>query len=327
MAAVGLLESLMTLNLIDELTDTKGNTMRECIGQGVANMICGALGGMGGCAMIGQSMINVSSGARTRLSSATAGICLLLVVIVLYQGINCIPVSGLVGVMFNVVFHTFEWSSLKLMVLAALPQSSREMLFSEARSKQKIRRADALVILAVTLVTLFTDLATAVAVGMVFACFMFAYDSADQVTVDTRETEDEATGQKIKYYDVHGTLFFGSCTKFLSLFDEKNDPSDVRLVFEAGYIVDYSAIEALNKLGERYGAHGKKVTLQQLKPQCASIVQKSAGLLVKELAVAIVEEEVLPDEREHLNVEHFDIAIERQTSEHTNPQDEPDRRV
>merc|ERR1719188_954659 len=121
MAAVGLLESLMTLNLIDELTDTRGNTMRECIGQGVANIVCGMLGGMGGCAMIGQSMINIGSGARTRLSSATAGIVLLLIVMVAYPAINIIPVSALVGVMFNVVFCTFEWRSLKLMLLAALP--------------------------------------------------------------------------------------------------------------------------------------------------------------------------------------------------------------
>merc|ERR1712217_667592 len=146
------------------------------------------------------------------------------------------------------------------------------------------------------------------AVGMVLACFMFAFDSATQVTVNTRLTVDAATGQTVKYYDVHGILFFGSCAHFLSLFDEKNDPEDVRLVFEAGYIVDYSAIEALNKLGERYGAYKKKVTLQELKPQSASIVQKSSGLLVKELTVRLVEEEVLPAEREHLNVERFDLA-------------------
>jgi len=269
-------------------------------------------------------MINVNSGARQRLSSATAGICLLLIVMAFYQGINCIPVSGLVGVMFNVVFHTFEWRSLKLMLLAALPLSMREKFFSEARSRQKIRRADALVILVVTLVTLFTDLATAVAVGMVLACFMFAFDAATQVAVDTRLTVDAATGKTVKYYDVHGILFFGSCTHFLSLFDEKNDPEDVRLVFDAGYIVDYSAIEALNKLGERYGAYKKKVTLQELKPQSASIVQKSSGLLVKELAVSLVEEEVLPAEREHLNVEHFDLA--EHPAEHPSEEKEEERR-
>merc|ERR1719221_2087807 len=139
LAAVGLLESLMTLNLIDEITLTKGSTVRECIGQGVANVVCGVLGGMGGCAMLGQSMINISSGARTRLSSAVAGVVLLLVVMVAYPAINCIPVSALVGVMFNVVFHTFEWSSLKLMLLAALPQTMREKMFNEKRSRQKIR--------------------------------------------------------------------------------------------------------------------------------------------------------------------------------------------
>jgi len=313
MAAVGLLESLMTLNLVDEITDTKGDTRRECIGQGVANVICGALGGMGGCAMIGQSMINVGSGARSRLSSATAGVVLLLIVMVFYSGINCIPVSALVGVMFNVVFHTFEWSSLKLMLLAALPQTMREKMFNEKRSRQKIRRADAFVILAVTLVTLFTDLATAVAVGMVFACFMFAYDTANLVTANTREERDATTGKVVKYYEVHGVLFFGSCSQFLSLFEEKTDPDDVRLVFETGYIADYSAIEALNKVGERYGAaqrmdgsYGKTVTIQQLKEGCGKIVEKSSGLLVKELIVSVESEEVLPAEREHLNVEHKD---------------------
>merc|ERR1712060_1030705 len=125
LAAVGLLESLMTLNLIDELTLTKGSTVRECIGQGVANVICGVLGGMGGCAMLGQSMININSGARTRLSSATAVVVLLLVVMVAYPAINIIPTAALVGVMFNVVVHTFEWRSLKLMSLAAMPLKLR----------------------------------------------------------------------------------------------------------------------------------------------------------------------------------------------------------
>lgn len=305
MAAVGLLESLMTLNLIDELTDTKGNTTRECIGQGIANIVCGIFGGMGGCAMIGQSMINIGSGARTRVSSASAGIVLLLIIMVGAKAINIIPVSALVGVMFNVVFHTFEWKSVKLMVLAAMPSKVRDKCLSDERSRQKIRRADALVILAVTIVTLLTDLAIAVGVGMAVSCSMFVFDSATKISVATRSGTDPQTGEEVKYYDVHGVLFFGSCTQFLSLFDEKNDPNDVRLVFDAGYIADYSAIEALNKLGERYGAYGKKVKLQELKPGCGKIVENASGLLVKELEVAVESEELLPAERHHLNVENW----------------------
>merc|ERR1712060_1025197 len=211
LAAVGLLESLMTLNLIDELTLTKGSTVRECIGQGVANVVCGVLGGMGGCAMLGQSMINISSGARTRLSSAVAGVVLLLVVMVAYPAINIIPTSALVGVMFNVVFHTFEWRSLKLMLLAVLPLRLRRACFSEVRSRQKIRRADALVILVVTLVTLVSDLAIAVGVGMAVSCVMFVFDSASLTSASSREVvTDVATGERVKFYDIHGVLFFGS---------------------------------------------------------------------------------------------------------------------
>merc|ERR1711972_214993 len=305
LAAVGLLESLMTLNLIDELTQTKGSTVRECIGQGVANVICGVLGGMGGCAMLGQSMININSGARTRLSSAVAGVVLLLVVMVAYPAINVIPTSALVGVMFNVVVHTFEWSSLKLMLLAALPLRMRRACLSEVRSRHKIRRADALVILCVTVVTLVSDLAIAVGVGMAVSCVMFVFDSASLISASSREVQDVATGQRVKFYDVHGVLFFGSCTQFLALFDAEGDPEDVRLVFHAGYIADYSAIEALNKLGERYGAHGKRVRLQQLKPGSVRVVNKAGGLLVKELEVSMESDELLPAEREHLNVERW----------------------
>merc|ERR1711972_1124861 len=305
LAAVGLLESLMTLNLIDELTQTKGSTVRECIGQGVANVICGVLGGMGGCAMLGQSMINTNSGARTRLSSAVAGVVLLLVVMVAYPAINIIPTAALVGVMFNVVVHTFEWRSLKLMLLAAMPLKLRRACFSEVRSQQKIRRADALVILIVTVVTLVSDPAIAVGVGMAVSCAMFIFDSASLIAASSREAPDAATGKTIKFYDIHGVLFFGSCTQFLDMFDAAEDPDDVRLVFHAGYIADYSAIEALNKLGERYGAFGKRVCLQQLKYGSGRVVNKASGLLVKEVEVSMERDELLPAEREHLNVERW----------------------
>merc|ERR1712060_768741 len=253
--------------------------------------------------MLGQSMINISSGARTRLSSAVAGVVLLLVVMVAYPAINIIPTSALVGVMFNVVVHTFEWPSLKLMLIAAMPLKMRRACFSEVRSQQKIRRVDALVILIVTVVTLVSDLAIAVGVGMAVSCAMFVFDSASLISASPREIPDVTTGQIVKFYDIHGVLFFGSCTQFLSLFDAEGDPDDVRLVFHAGYIADYSAIEALNKLGERYGAYGKRVRLQQLKPGSGRVVNKAGGLLVKELEVSMETGELLPTEREHLNVE------------------------
>merc|ERR1711933_277872 len=218
---------------------------------------------------------------------------------------NIIPTSALVGVMFNVVVHTFEWPSLKLMLLAALPLKVRRACFSEKRSQQKIRRADALVILVVTVVTLVSDLAIAVGVGMAVSCAMFVFDSASLISASSREVQDEASGEKVKFYDIHGVLFFGSCTQFLALFDAKEDPEDVRLVFQAGFIADYSAIEALNKLGERYGACGKRVRLQQLKHGSGRLVDKAGGLLVKELEVSVECDELLPAEREHLNVERW----------------------
>jgi len=308
MSAVGLLESLMTLNLIDEITKTKGNTFRECVGQGVANILCGAFGGMGGCAMIGQSMINIGSGARSRVSSITAGLGLMFIVLAAYPLINWIPVSGLVGVMFNVVYHTFEWGSLKLMLYAAMPRCLREVTLKSEKEKQgqKIRRADALVIFLVTLVTMFTDLATAVACGMVLSCLMFVYDSSTLLTVETREEGSaEDGGPLVKYYDVQGVLFFGSASSFLELFDEENDPDDVRIVFETGHVADQTAIVALNKVAERYGALGKQVTLQQLKPGSTRLVSDARGLLQKELVLQMEAEDLLPPQRQHLNVERY----------------------
>merc|ERR1711948_90693 len=181
-------------------------------------------------------------------------------------------------------------------------------------SQQKIRRADASVILIVTAVTLVSDLAIAVGVGMAVSCAMFVFDSASLITASSREAPDAATGKTTKFYDIHGVLFFWSCTQFLALFDAEEDPEDVRLVFHAGYIADYSAIEALNKLGERYGAHGKRVRLQQLKYGSGRVVNKASGLLVKEVEVSMDTEELLPTEREHLNVERWRGDVTGRTS-------------
>ena len=322
MAAVGLLESLMTLNLIDEITKTKGNPTRECLGQGLANLICGCFGGMGGCAMIGQSMINIGSGARSRLSSLSAGAFLLIIVLIAYPAIKQIPVSALVGVMFNVCYHTFEWSSLKLIFLAALPLKARERFFGKKTSTQQIRRMDALVILVVTLVTLFTDLATAVAVGMVISLFVFALETSNTIQVVAREAEQR---EGVKVYDVHGTLFFGSTSHFLELFDEEKDPEDVRLVFETGHVADFSAVQALNKLGERYGSLKKRLTLQQLMPKTHRVLSRAQGLLVEEITLSLDEEQSLPKEEAavpaHLHIERIpsvdhSLLVER---EHSKP--------
>ncbi|CAE7246842.1 ybaR [Symbiodinium natans] len=307
MAAVGLLESLMTLNLIDEITKTKGNPTRECLGQGLANLVCGCFGGMGGCAMIGQSMINIGSGARSRLSSLSAGAFLLAIVLVAYPAIKQIPVSALVGVMFNVCFHTFEWSSLKLIFLAAMPLQARRRFLSAKASSQQIRRTDALVIIVVTLVTLFTDLATAVAVGMVISLFVFALETSNTIQVVARE--DSRDG--VKVYDVHGTLFFGSTSHFLELFDEDKDPDDVRLVFETGHVADFSAVQALNKLGERYGSVRKRLTLQQLMPKTHRVLSRAQGLLVEEITLSLDREEVLPARETASAVVATHLHIER----------------
>merc|ERR1711933_84137 len=156
-----------------------------------------------------------------------------------------------------------------------------------------------------TVVTLVSDLAIAVGVGMAVSCAMFVFDSASLISASSREGQDAATGKTTKFYDIHGVLFFGSCAQFLALFDAEEDPDDVRLVFHAGYIADYSAIEALNKLGERYGSHGKRVRLQQLKHGSGRVVNKASGLLVKEVKISMETEDILPTEREHLNVERW----------------------
>jgi len=299
MSAIGLLESLMTLNLIDDITKSKSSTLRECLGQGSANLLCGALGGMGGCAMIGQSMININAGARTRISSLCAGLFLLLIVLVGYPAIDIIPVSALVGVMLNVCICTFEWSSLKLIMIAAMPARMRDRCLTSEKGQRKIRRTDAALIIIVTIVTLLSDLAIAVACGVLLSCVMFAYESASLISADAREITDPETGKLVKLYDIKGVLFFGSSTQFLELFHEEKDPEEVMLVFEDAFISDYTAIDALNKLGERYGALGKSITLHQLQPNCNKLVAKAAGLLVKE--VAMEAGEPLPSEPHHFN--------------------------
>lgn len=309
MSVVGILESAVTQSLIDERTKTKSNVMREVVGQGMANLVCGVFGGMGGCAMLGQSMINITSGARGRLSTFCTAIFLLVILLVIYPAINIIPMASLAGVMFNVVYQTFEWSSLKLLVVSALPKCFREHLRVEGSRFRKIRRVDALIIAVVTLVTLWKDLAVAVGVGFLLACSMHIYEADQMISVSSHTQTDAENITVMKVYNVQGVLFFGSVAKFLEFFDAESDPQNVKIIFDSGYISDFSALEGLNKLGERYGELGKKITLQLLHPGCSKIVEKAANLLVKELSVTSEDEQVLDQQRFRHHVEGFDQSF------------------
>jgi len=252
LAAIGLIESLLTLTVVDEMTSTRGRSNRECIGQGVANVTTGLFGGMGGCAMIGQSMINIRSGGRGRLSGISAALTLLGFILFGASLIEVIPVAALVGVMFMVVLGTFEWATLKMV--------------------NKVPKEDFLVMLTVTVVTVFTDLAIAVFVGVVLSSLMFSWTHAKYISVSTRKQEQS------KLYILKGTLFFGSASYFLELFDAKQDPEDVIIDFGYSRVIDHSAIEAIDKLAERYLAVGKTLHLQNLSPECQKLLRKAGDL-------------------------------------------------
>ena len=255
MAGVGLIESLMTMTLIDEITDTRGRGNRECIGQGVANVTCGLFGGMGGCAMIGQSLINVNSGGRGRLSGITAAVCLLAFVLVLAPWIEMIPMAALVGVMFMVVIGTFEWTTLHMW--------------------RKVPVADFGVMLLVTLYTVFMhDLATAVVLGVAVSAVVFAWRHATHIFADEQINE---MGSKI--YQLHGPLFFASVPSFKELFTPKNDPDDVVIDFYYTRVYDQSGLEAINAIAEKYRAEGKRVHLTHLSPECRQLLDRASDLV------------------------------------------------
>lgn len=244
LAAVGLIESLMTMSLIDDITDTRGRGNRECVGQGVANLTCGFFGGMGGCAMIGQSLINVNSGGRGRLSGVVAAVSLLLFMLFLSGWIEMIPVAALVGVMFMVVIGTFEWASLRMF--------------------GKMPATDMLVMVVVTAYTaVMHDLATAVILGVIVSALAFAWQQARHIGADVKFNE---FGSKI--YQLHGPLFFASVTGFRQLFDPRNDPDDVVIDFYYTRVYDQSGLEAINALAEKYAALGKRLHLTHLSPEC-----------------------------------------------------------
>jgi SulP family sulfate permease len=254
LAGVGLIESLLTMSLIDELTETRGRGNRECIGQGVGNAVNGLFGGMGGCAMIGQSMININSGGRGRLSGVTAALFLLAFILVGSSLIEMIPVAALVGVMFMVVLWTFEWASFRLL--------------------GKIPMADTFVGILVAVVTVLTDLAIAVIVGVIVSALVFAWEHAKQMMAETHVDK-----YGIKYYNLRGPLFFGSVQTFADLFDPKNDPQEVIVDFAQTRVFDHSGLEAIDALAERYMRAQKTLHIRHLSQECQNLLIKAGDLV------------------------------------------------
>ncbi|MBD8893992.1 SulP family inorganic anion transporter [Labrenzia suaedae] len=254
LAAIGLIESLLTLNLVADLTGTKGGASKECLAQGAANVVTGFFGGMGGCAMIGQSMINVKSGARTRISGIVAALLLLSFILVASPLIERIPVAALVGVMFMVVIGTFAWTSLKIM--------------------HRIPMTDAIVIVLVTGVTVYSDLAVAVVVGVIISALAYAWNAASRINARTGTSKE---GWKV--YRLSGPLFFGSTTRFQDLFDINGDPEDVVIDFIDSRVVDHSGLEAIDALASKYDAAGKRLHLRHLSRDCQKLLTKAGPLV------------------------------------------------
>ncbi|MGB3587543.1 MAG: SulP family inorganic anion transporter [Tunicatimonas sp.] len=254
-AAVGLIESLLTLNIIDEITETRGQGNREAVAQGLANTLSGLFSGMGGCAMIGQSLINISSGARARLSGIVASLLLLSFIMFGSSLIELVPMAALTGLMIMVAIGTFEWASL--------------------RTFNRMPASDIFVMITVTLVTVFLhNLALAVVVGVIISALAFAWDNAKRIRA--RKHIDE---EGVKHYEIYGPLFFGSITTFNSKFDVLSDPNEVVIDFEESRVVDMSAIEALNKITERYQKVGKKVHLKHLSPDCKKLLRDAEEII------------------------------------------------
>ena len=254
LAAIGLIESLLTLRLVDEITESRGRGNRECVGQGVANTVTGFFGGMGGCAMIGQSMINVNSWGRGRLSGISAALFLLLFILVASSLIEQIPLAALIGVMFIVVIGTFEWSSFRVL--------------------RKVPRTDAMVLVLVSGVTVATDLAVAVVVGVIVSALVFAWEHAKYIRIEAREDHKGST-----VYAVTGPLFFGSVTSFLEHFDPAQDNDDVVIDFARSRVADHSGLEAIDTLAERYLNAGKTLHLVHLSADCRRVLRKAGSLV------------------------------------------------
>jgi SulP family sulfate permease len=255
LAAIGLIESLLTLNLVGEITNERGGASQECVAQGVANTVTGFFGGMGGCAMIGQSMINVKSGGRTRLSGLSAALFLLLFIVVAAPLIETIPLAALVGVMFMVVIGTFAWNSLMIL--------------------RKVPLTDAFVIVLVTAVTVMFDLAIAVVVGVIVSALAYAWQNATRIRAKTYTTPEGA-----RVYQVNGPLFFGSAAGFSELFDVEGDPRMVIIDFADSRVADQSALTAIEAIAAKYESAGKKVQLRHLSRDCHQLLTKAGQLMV-----------------------------------------------
>lgn len=266
LAAVGLIETLLTLNLIDDMTDTRGKPNRESMAQGAANVVTGLFGGMGGCAMIGQSMINVNNGALKRLSGIATAVFLLSFILFASRWIEMIPLAALIGVMFVVAEKTFEWGSFRLY--------------------GKVPKPDLLVIVLVAGITVVADLAIAVIIGVIFSALVFAWEHAKQISATTRTNE-----QGWKVYELKGTLFFASISAFQNLFSPANDPQEVAIDFKNAKVADHSALAAIDALAERYQAAGKKLHLKHLSQDCLELLDKAQGM---------IEVNVLEDPKYHI---------------------------
>ncbi len=272
MAGVGLIESLLTLNIVDEITETRGRSNKECVAQGTANVLSGFFSGMGGCAMIGQSLINVSSGARARLSGIVAAVSLLMFIMFGADIIELLPMAALTGVMIMVAVGTFEWASL--------------------RTFRRMPKSDVFVMVIVTLITvLLHNLALAVLVGVIISALVFAWDNAKMIRA--RKSMDNL-GRK--YYEMYGPLFFGSVQAFNEKFDVLGDPVEVIIDFSESRIVDMSGIEAVNKLTERYHKQGKKLHLRHLSTDCRKLLSN---------ADAIIEVNIMDDPTYKVVVDRF----------------------
>ena len=255
MAAVGLTEGLLTLNLVDEITGSKGNSNRECVAQGSANILNGFFYGMGGCPMIAQTLVNLSAGARARLSGIVAALTILVIILVGAPVIGKLPMAALTGVMIMVAIGTFEWTSLKIF--------------------KRMPKSDIFVMVVVTLITVFLhNLALAVLVGVIISALVFAWDNAKRIRA--RKHVDE---NGVKHYEIYGPLFFGSVTAFAEKFDVKNDPHEIIIDFAESRVADMSAIEALNSITNRYHKAGKTVRLQHLSPDCRSLLKNAEAII------------------------------------------------
>lgn len=255
LAGIGLIESLLTLTLIDELTETRGKGNKECVAQGAANVVTGFFGGMGGCAMIGQSIINVTSGGRSRVSGIMAGLSLLVFILFGSELIERVPVAALLGVMFMVCIGTFEWASFKIW--------------------KKIPKSDFLIIILVTGLTVVFDLAIAVIAGVIVSALIFAWDNAARIRAKVY-----MSNVGIKHYEIDGPLFFASTTHFLEKFDSHNDPEEIIVDFKKSRVADHSGIEAILKLSERYKKFGKKIKFRHLSRDCQKLLDR-AGVIIE----------------------------------------------